>query len=312
MSRPPLVVLAGPTASGKSALALALAERLGGEIVSADSQQVYRGLDVGTAKPGPEDRARVPHHLLDVAEPGEQLTAARFVALADAAIAEIDAGGHVALVVGGTGLWIRALVRGLAPAPPRDEGLRARLEAEAAADGAPALHARLARVDPETAARLHPNDRVRIVRALEVHALAGRPLSAILAEHGFEEARYPHRLLALDPPRDVLRARIRRRVEVMLDGGWIEETARLLAGEGGAHRLSRVLGYADVAAHLAGELDREALVERVSARTWQYARRQRVWLRGEAGVEWLAPDRDVEALARDLAGWLAAARGEDA
>jgi tRNA dimethylallyltransferase len=303
--RPALVVIAGPTASGKSALALALAERLGGEIVSADSQQVYRGLDVGTAKPSPEVRAAVPHHLVDIADPDEQLTAARFVALADAAISEIAARGRVPLVTGGTGLWMRALLRGLADAPPRDEALRERLEAEEAAEGQGHLHRRLEGVDPEAAARLHPNDTVRIIRALEVHALTGAPLSAHHAAHGFEEARYPHRLLALAPERSVLRARIAERVAAMLEAGWIEETRRLLAsGAVTADRLRKILGYTEVTAHLEGALAREALPDRIAARTWQYAKRQGLWLRQEPAVERLVPPVDEVALASDLAQWL--------
>ena len=304
--RPRIVVLTGATASGKSALALDLAERLGAEIVGADSQQVYRGLDVGTAKPTAADRTRVPHHLLDVAEPGEQLTVARYLALADAAIADIHRRGRRVLVVGGTGLWIRALLHGLAPAPPRDDALRAELEAFADAEGSPALHARLAEVDPEAAARLHPHDRLRLVRALEVHRLSGRPLSGIQADHRFALARYPHRLLALRLPREVLRARIHRRVEAMLDAGWADEVRRLLAHEGGAHRLPRVLGYAEVAAWAQGDLDRATLVDRLAARTWQYARRQGTWLRKEPGVVWLDPDFDPGRLGAGLEAWLTA------
>ncbi|HEX9051545.1 MAG TPA: tRNA (adenosine(37)-N6)-dimethylallyltransferase MiaA, partial [Anaeromyxobacter sp.] len=165
-----LAVIAGPTASGKTALAVALARRVGGEIVNADSQQVYRGLDVGTAKPTAEERAAVPHHLLDVVDPGEGMDAARFVALADAAIADVASRGRIPIVAGGTGLYLRALLHGVVAAPGRDPALRARLEEEAARLGRPALHARLAAVDPAAAARIRPNDLVRIVRALEIAA----------------------------------------------------------------------------------------------------------------------------------------------
>src|SRR3989441_5093980 len=185
-----LLVICGPTASGKTALAVEMAEKLGAEIVSADSQQCYRGLDAGTAKPTPQERARAPHHLLDVADPEEQLDAARFVQLADAAIAGIQGRGKRAIVAGGTGLWIRALLRGLLDAPGASPEFRAALREEFDALGVPALHARLRAVDPAAAARILPNDRVRIERALEVHALSGRPLSELQREHRFAQARY--------------------------------------------------------------------------------------------------------------------------
>src|SRR5437588_2453740 len=171
--------ICGPTASGKTALAVELAEKLDGEIVSADSQQCYRGLDAGTAKPAASERARASHHLLDVADPEEQLDAARFVQLADAAIGDLARRGKRAIVAGGTGLWIRALLRGLLSTPPPDLDFRARFREEARALGVPALHARLREVDPAAAARIEPNDRVRIERALEVHALTGRPMSEL-------------------------------------------------------------------------------------------------------------------------------------
>ncbi len=196
------------------------------------------------------------------------------------------------------------------PGAPRDEALRAELEARADAEGTAALHARLAEVDPEAAARLHPNDRLRLIRALEVHRLAGRPLSGIQADHRFAEARHPHRLLALRLPRDALRGRIRTRVEAMLDAGWADEVRRLLAAEGGTHRLPRVLGYAEVAAWLQGELDRAALVDRLAARTWQYARRQGTWLRKEPGVVWLDPGVEVAGLGSELEAWLDGSREE--
>src|SRR5438132_368483 len=199
-----VLTICGPTASGKTALAVELAEKLGAEIVSADSQQCYRGLDAGTAKPTPQERARAPHHLLDVADPEEQLDAARFVQLADAAIADIGKRGKRAIVAGGTGLWIRALLRGLLDAPGASPEFRAALREEFEKLGVPALHQRLAAVDPDAAARILPNDRVRIERALEVHALSGRPLSELQREHRFAEVRYQASLLYLDPLREVL------------------------------------------------------------------------------------------------------------
>jgi tRNA dimethylallyltransferase len=205
-----IVVLAGPTGSGKTSLAVELARRVGGEIVNADSQQLYRHLDVGTAKPTAAERASVPHHLLDLVEPGEGMDAARFVALADQAIVAIAARGRLPLVVGGTGLYLRALLHGVVEAPGRDPALRSRLTAEAEALGRPALHARLALVDPEAAARIRPNDLVRVVRALEI-AAGGQTQTALHAAHAFRPQRHRALFLALDPPRQALRARLEPR-----------------------------------------------------------------------------------------------------
>lgn len=292
-----ILVLAGPTASGKTALGIALARRLGGEIVNADSQQVYRGLDVGTAKPTAEERAAIPHHLLDVVDAGEGMDAARWTALADAAIAEIAARGRFPIVVGGTGLYLRALLHGVVAAPGRDPALRARLEEEAARLGRPALHARLAGIDPEAAARIRPNDLVRIVRALEIAAGGTRP-SELYAAHGFQEDRYAATLLALDPPRQELHARIEARAAAMFDRGLLEETARLLERTHGPLPERMPIGYAEAAGILRGELSREEAVRRVQVSHRQYARRQVIWLRKEPGVRWVRPPYDADAIAR--------------
>jgi tRNA dimethylallyltransferase len=295
-----VAVITGPTASGKTALAVALARRLGGEIVNADSQQVYRGLDVGTAKPTPEERAAAPHHLLDVAEPGEVMDAARFTALADAAIADVAARGRVPIVAGGTGLYLRALLHGVVAAPGRDPALRARLEDEAARLGRPALHARLAAVDPEAAGRIRPNDLVRIVRALEIAAGGARP-SELFAAHAFAPDRYDAVLLALDPPRPELHARIDARVREMFSGGLLDE-ARALAGRFGAEVPPKLpIGYAEAIACVRGALPLEEAIRLVQVAHRRYARRQLVWLRKERGVEWIRPPWDAEALARRVA-----------
>jgi len=300
---PRLLVIAGPTASGKSALAVALARRLGGEIVNADSQQVYRGLDVGTAKPTAAERSAVPHHLLDVAEPGEGMDAARFVALADAAIAGIAVRGRLPVVTGGTGLYLRALLHGVIEAPGRDPALRAELEAEAARAGRPALHARLAAIDADAAARIRPNDLVRIVRALEI-AAGGRRPSELHAAHAFAEDRHPATLLALDVPRAELHARIDARARAMFAGGILDE-ARALAARGlaraGAAPARLPIGYAEALAVVAGELPVEEAIRRVQVAHRRYARRQVIWLRRERGVEWIAPPFDADALARRVA-----------
>jgi tRNA dimethylallyltransferase len=292
-----IVVIAGPTASGKTALAVSLARRLGGEIVNADSQQVYRGLDVGTAKPTAEERAAVPHHLLDVVEPGEGMDAARFAALADAAISDIASRGRLPVVAGGTGLYLRALLHGVVAAPGRDPALRARLEEEALRLGRPALHERLRALDPAAAARIRPNDLVRVVRALEI-AAGGRRPSELHAGHAFREDRYDAVLLALDPPRAELHARIGARVREMFAGGLLDEARALLARGGGALAGRLPIGYAEAAACARGEIALEEAIRRVEVAHRRYARRQIVWLRKERGVEWVRPPYDPEALAR--------------
>lgn len=297
-----LVVIAGPTASGKSALGVELARRVGGEIVGADSQQLYRSLDVGTAKPTAAERAAVPHHLVDVVEPGEGMDAARFVTLADAAIAAIAARGALPVVVGGTGLYLRALLHGVVEAPGRDPALRARLTAEAEALGRPALHARLASIDPAAAARIRQNDLVRVVRALEI-AAGGRRPSDLHAEHAFLPDRYHALFLALDPPRPALRSRIDARVAEMFRAGLLDEARQLLDRLGAPLPGKLPIGYAEAAAVVQGVLPLAEAVRRVQAAHRQYARRQVVWLRREPGVEWLAPPHDPESLARRVMEW---------
>src|SRR5205085_8921094 len=264
-----VLTICGPTASGKTALAVELAEKLDGEIVSADSQQCYRGLDAGTAKPTPQERARAPHHLLDVADPEEQLDAARFVQLADAAIADIGKRGKRAIVAGGTGLWIRALLRGLLDAPGASPEFRAALRAEFDELGVPALHRRLAEVDPAAAEKILPNDRVRIELALEVHALAGRPLSELQREHRFASARYEALFFHLEPPRQVLAERIAERTRRLFAGGGLRRETEWLLARGAAKAL-KIIGYGEMAEALRTG-DFAAAEQRTNARTRQYA-----------------------------------------
>jgi tRNA dimethylallyltransferase len=277
-----IVAVVGPTASGKTAAALALAERLGLEVVSCDSMQIYRGFDVGTAKPSASERARVRHHLIDVADPDETFSAARFVTLAEAAIAQARTRGHGALVVGGTGLYLRALRFGLFDAPSRDDALRERLYAEEAARPG-TLRERLAAVDPASAARIAPRDLLRLVRALEVHQLTGRSLSAHFAAHDRAER---HRFLValLDPPTHVLRARIIERTAAMLRAGLIEETKGLVDRYGRHLRPLGAVGYREVVAYLTGELRAPELEAAIVTATLQYARRQRTWWKREPGA----------------------------
>ncbi|MDI3287618.1 tRNA (adenosine(37)-N6)-dimethylallyltransferase MiaA [Polyangium sp. 15x6] len=276
-----LLVVVGPTASGKTELAIRLAERFGGEIINADSVQIYRGYDVGSGKPTAEERARAPHHLVDIADPLVPLDAQTFAELGERAIEDVKRRGRVPIVCGGTFLWIKSLVYGLAPAPPADPAIRARHAAIAEAEGRAALHARLAAVDPESAARLAPNDLVRVSRALEIHELSGKPQSEWFAEHGFRDKRHDARLVGVAWPRETLDERIRARVARWLEAGWIDEVRALLdAGHASARPMGSV-GYKQVRALLEGELRREELEDTIVRATRVFVRRQRTWLRDE-------------------------------
>ena len=297
MARPFLTVIAGPTASGKTALALELARRLGGEIVSADSQQVYRHFDIGTAKPTADDLAGVPHHLISAVDPHEAFSAARFQQLADEAIAAIASRGRRPLVVGGTGLYVRILLHGVVPAPPAEPDLRRALEHEAREIGREGLHRRLAEVDPETAARVKSTDLVRIVRALEIHALTGTTASRFRRDHRFAEDRYSYRLWVLDPPRDELYRAIDERTRRLFGAGLVEEVRRLVSLGYRDAAPMRSVGYAQALAHLEGALTLEEAIRQTARETRRYAKRQLTWFRGEPGAIFLRPPWDLEALA---------------
>ncbi len=283
----PAVLLMGPTASGKSALALALAERFEAEIVSVDSAQIYRGMDIGTAKPDAATRARVRHHLIDILAPTERYSAARFRADALVAIAEIRARGRVPLLAGGTMLYYKALTEGLSNLPSADAAVRARIDARALIEGWPALHAELARVDPATAARLQPTDAQRIQRALEVYALTGRPLSQLQGARAAGDALEPAIRIALVPvDRARLHARIAERFDAMLAAGLVDELRGLRA----RHRLTpdlpamRCVGYRQAWEFVDGRIDAPALRASGIAATRQLAKRQLTWLRATAAT----------------------------
>ncbi len=276
-----LVVIAGPTAVGKTELAIELAEYLGAEIVGADSRQVYRELDIGTAKPSAEQRRRVPHHMLDVVSPDDDYDVARWKAAALGALSAIEAAGHPALVCGGTGLYLRSLTRGLFAGPAADPDLRTRLQAEADADPL-SVHRRLADVDPESAARIHPNDSVRVVRALEVSELTGRPLSAWHGEHGLAERPFEVLMLEITRPPAELGELIALRSRGMVEEGLVEELRMLR--ERGYPREARAfaaIGYREAGQCLDGELASDDLAEAIAGATRRYAKRQRTWLRGQ-------------------------------
>jgi len=308
MIRPRIVCLVGPTASGKSALALDVAERIGAEIVSADSRQLYRGLDIGTAKPTPAERARVPHHCLDLVDADAPFDAARFREAAAAAIADVVGRGRPALVVGGTGLYVRVLLHGLCPAPPRAPALRDALLDRMSARGRPAMHRALAAVDPEAAGRIGPQDGVRLVRALEVVLATGTPLSRWQARHGFAEAPYDALVIGLARPTPELDRRIALRAETMLAAGFLDEVRRLRARgvDAGAPAL-RAVGYREMLACLEGRLDEPRALAATVLATRQFAKRQRTWFRREAGIRWRHPEGDRDLVLREIEEFLGAA-----
>jgi len=286
---PRVLVVAGSTASGKSELAVALAEALGGEIVGADSRQVYRYMDVGTAKPTPQERARAVHHLLDIVDPDQDYDVAAWRSSAMTALADIHARGRTAIVCGGTGLYLRSLTRGLFSGPPADAKLRARLEEEEAAEPG-VLHARLRDKDAASARRIHANDVLRVVRALEVFESTGRPLSEWLAEHGLSEKPFDTLTLEIDLDRDALRERIAVRSRAMVEDGIVEELLALHErGYPPTLRAFDAIGYRQAAQCIAGSLARDNLAEAISIATMQYAKRQRTWLRGQAETVRVAP-----------------------
>ncbi len=285
----PAIFLMGPTASGKTDLAVSLVERFNCEIISVDSALVYREMNIGTAKPDAETLARAPHRLIDIIDPAESYSAARFRDEALCEMAEISAAGRIPLLVGGTMLYYRALQQGLSRLPEGDAEIRAAIEAEAAEKGWQALHERLARIDPESAARIHPNDPQRLSRALEVYELSGQPLSVMWREQ--EKSAFPYRAikLAVAPTeRSLLHQRIALRFELMLQQGFIEEVEALYR-RGDLHPdlpSIRCVGYRQVWSYLAGEWDRQTMVERGIIATRQLAKRQFTWLRSEPDLEW--------------------------
>ena len=306
----PLRAVVGATASGKTAVALEICKRTGAEVLSLDSMLVYRGLDVGTAKPSAEERAAVPHHLIDLVEPDVRYDVTRY--LRDARAAEAEVGDAAALFVGGTGFYLKALTHGLFDGPEVDPELRAELERRAEEIGAAALHAELAAVDPEAAERIHANDVRRVVRGLEVWRQTGRPLSDWQREWraaaGEERAGRPRILIGLEPDPDELELRIAERTEAMLDAGWVEEAVRVREHPGFGPTAVQALGYREVLRHADGELTRRECADEIRLRTRQFARRQRTWFRNFPEIVWVpgpgkrtAPAEVAEAVIDQLA-----------
>ncbi len=283
-----LVAIVGQTASGKTALAIDVAIALNGEIVSADSVQIYREFNIGSGKPTAEELSRAKHYLIDALNPLDTIDAAGFAKMASACVDDIRARGKRPIVCGGTFLWVKALLFGLAPAPPGSDELRAKHRELVEREGAEALHAALAEIDPEAAARLHANDIVRVSRALEVHTLSGRAMTEWQREHAFATVHYPHQMFAIAHSNEELTKRIEARVTAWLEEGWIAEVESLIKrGYENARAMSSV-GYHEVAAHVKGELPREELAISIVRATRVFARRQKTWL-NSADVTLLSP-----------------------
>jgi tRNA dimethylallyltransferase len=299
----PLIVLAGPTASGKTALSIELAQRFNGEIVSCDSVAVYREMEIGTAKPSHDERALIPHHMIDIASPDQACTAGDYSRQAREALSGITGRGHVPIVAGGTGLYLRALIDGLFPAPQQQPELRERMRASAAKHGAAHLHGILKRLDPAAAAAIHPNDVPKAIRAIEVSLVAKQPLTEQWEQGRDALTGYDILYLCLNPPRPLLYERINQRAAAMFDRGLIEETERLVERYTYDCRPLTSLGYAQAIAVLRNEFNRDAAVSSAQQGHRNYAKRQLTWFRRESKMHWLegtGSDPDIVAQATDF------------
>jgi len=293
MKKPNLVAIVGPTASGKSSLALELAERFQGEIISADSVQVYRGFNVGTAKPSVEERRKVPHHLIDILDPDQDYSAGLFRNQADKIIRELHERKTPIFVVGGTGLYLKVLTRGLFRGPAGNPDLRSALHKKAEREGIGALHQELQKRDPEAARRIHPHDRFRIIRALEVYSLGQKPISHFQREHGFGEAPYEVLKIGLHCERDELYRRIELRVDRMMEMEWVDEVRALLGqGYGPGLRSMQSLGYKNIVAYLSGRVDLKETILLIKRDTRRYAKRQITWFKADPEIIWFATNQE--------------------
>jgi tRNA dimethylallyltransferase len=292
-----LIVICGPTGAGKTGLAIRLAGKFNAEIVGADSMQVYRHMDVGTAKPTPAEQAAVPHHMIDIVDPDQSFDAAAYAGMAADTIQRIIARDRTVIVVGGTGLYIKALIYGLFDEGPADQAVRRRLKRKAASQGAAALHRQLSRIDAAAARRIHPNDAYRIIRALEVFAVTGKPLTVYQQRHGFRRPRFNTLEIGLSWPRPVLYERIDRRVDAMMDQGFLDEVRHLLAsGYGTDLKAMQSLGYRHLAAVIGGGSDLAEAVKALKRDHRRYAKRQLTWFGARESIHWLTPDQGATAV----------------
>jgi tRNA dimethylallyltransferase len=293
----PLVIILGPTASGKTALAIRLAQRFSGEILSCDSTQVYRGFDIGTAKPTAAERAAVPFHLMDLAEPSELFTAGEYRRKAQLVLDDLAQRGVLPVLTAGTGLYLRALLEGLADAPERSEELRMRLTEIATRRGHTHLHRLLQRLDPPSAVRISPNDTKKIIRAIEICVVARKPLSEVHSAGRKPLQGYRFIKIGLQPPRELLHQRIADRVQSMLQSGWLDEVAALLKRDASASaKPFEFIGYRELRDHLEGRSTLAQVAQAITIATRQYAKRQMTWFRKEPGVNWLPGFGDDRAI----------------
>lgn len=282
-----VIAIGGPTASGKSSLAMLLADLLPVEIINFDSMQVYRGMDIGTAKPGAEDLKKVPHHLLDIRDPDGTCSVGQYIPLFRETVGDITRRGRIPVAVGGTGLYLRGALGGLFEGPGRDEALREELR-NLEADDPGILYSLLKAKDPATAAKTMPNDQVRIIRALEVHELTGLPISRLHREHSFMDRPFDAVIYCMIPPREKLYSWVEERVDLMMEEGLLDEVRKLRErGYGRDLTSMKALGYRELMAHLDGEASLDEAVELIKRNTRRYAKRQLTWFRGEEGVKWL-------------------------
>ncbi len=302
--RPRIVIICGPTGIGKTAAAIDLARHLGGQIVGADSMQIYRHMDIGTAKPTPQEQAAVPHHLIDVVDPDTPFDAVRYTAMATDCIRRLREAALPAVVAGGTGLYIKALVHGLFAARAPDPNIRRRLERRADAEGVAGLHAELHRRDPASAARIHPNDRFRIIRALETFEATGRSLSELQRRHGFADKRFTTFKIGLEIDRDALYARINQRVEAMIAEGLVAEVQSLLdQGYHAGLKPMQAIGYRHIVDYLSGNTAWDETVTLMKRDTRRYAKRQLTWFKADPEIVWSTPE-DVARLWPQIASFL--------
>lgn len=303
--KPKLVIVFGPTAAGKSELVLALAPRLNAEVINADSQQVYRQMDIGTAKPSKAQRAKVPHHVIDVIDPDEEFNVARYRELATAAARDIRSRGKQAIVSGGTGLYIKALTRGLFVGPAKDAEIRKTLNAQAETNGLSSLYKRLERVDSSATSWIHPNDRQRIIRALEVYELTGKPISEWHKQHSFRESAFSTLKIGLDRLRAELYDRINQRCDQMIDAGLVHEVKGLFE-KGYSRELTslRSVGYRHIGLFLAGRMSFDEAVQLMKRDTRRLAKRQLTWLRRDEAIRWFHPERQRQEIHRAVQSFI--------
>ncbi len=290
--KPNIIIICGPTGIGKTAVAISLAEMFNGEIIGADSMQIYKFMEIGTAKPTAEEQARVPHHMVDIIPPETPFDAARYEKMAREIIFDLHSRGKLPIVAGGTGFYIKALTHGLFDTVPNDPEVRKRLQEEAALLGGEELHRRLAVCDPESAQKLHPNDTFRLIRALEVFEITGKPLSSHHRSHQFADRPFRQLKIGLAIPREALYERINTRVDLMLDAGLLNEVRMLLEkGYAPALKSMQSIGYRHMVEFILGHLTWEEAVRTMKRDTRRYAKRQQVWFKTDPEIHWLSPDQ---------------------